>query len=41
MRNLCYTLAAMEESLLALERRGISLRAHALRADSGNGQTAR
>ena len=39
MRNLCYTLAAMEESLLALERRGISLRAHAQRADAETGQT--
>ena len=38
MRRLCYTLAAMEESLLALERRGISLRAHALRADSETGK---
>jgi DNA gyrase subunit B len=38
MRRLCYTLAAMEESLLALERRGISLRAHALRADAETGK---
>ncbi|MHB0956633.1 MAG: DNA gyrase subunit B [Pirellulaceae bacterium] len=38
MRHLCYTLAAMEESLLALERRGISLRAHALRADAETGK---
>jgi DNA gyrase subunit B len=38
MRNLCYTLAAMEESLLALERRGISLRAHAQRADAETGK---
>ena len=29
MERLCRTLAALEESLLALERRGISLRAHA------------
>jgi DNA gyrase subunit B len=33
MAKLCRTLAAMEDSLLALERRGISLRAHALRQD--------
>jgi DNA gyrase subunit B len=33
MEHLCRTLAALEESLLALERRGISLRAHALRRD--------
>ena len=38
MRQLCYTLAAMEEALLALERRGISLRAHALRADPETGK---
>ena len=38
MRHLCYTLAAMEESLLALERRGINLRAHALRADRETGK---
>jgi DNA gyrase subunit B len=38
MRSLCYTLASMEESLLALERRGINLRAHALRADSETGK---
>jgi DNA gyrase subunit B len=31
MRRLCTTLAAMEESVLALEQRGISLRAHAMR----------
>ncbi|MCC7085799.1 MAG: DNA gyrase subunit B [Pirellulales bacterium] len=33
MEKLCRTLAAMEDSLVALERRGISLRAHALRQD--------
>ena len=33
MAQLCRTLAAMEESLIALERRGISLRTHALRQD--------
>lgn len=38
MRQLCYTLASMEESLLALERRGISLRAHAHRADIETGK---
>ena len=38
MRRLCYTLADMEEALLALERRGISLRAHALRADPETGK---
>ena len=31
--RLCRTLAALEESLVALERRGISLRAHAVRQD--------
>ncbi len=33
MERLCRTLAALEDSLLALERRGISLRAHAARQD--------
>jgi DNA gyrase subunit B len=33
MVKLCRTLAAMEEPLVALERRGISLRTHALRQD--------
>ena len=33
MNRLCRTLAAMEEAIIALERRGISLRAHALRHD--------
>ncbi len=33
MEKLCRTLAAMEESLVALERRGISLKAHAERQD--------
>ncbi len=33
MAKLCRTLAAMEEPLVALERRGISLRTHALRQD--------
>jgi DNA gyrase subunit B len=34
MRKLCTTLADMEEAIIALERRGISLRAHALRKDA-------
>jgi DNA gyrase subunit B len=33
MRKLCVALAGMEESLIALERRGISLRAHSVRQD--------
>ena len=33
MEKLCRTLAAMEESIVALERRGISLKAHAVRQD--------
>jgi DNA gyrase subunit B len=33
MAQLARTLAAMEDSLVALERRGVSLRAHALRQD--------
>ena len=33
MRALCTTLAAMEDSILALEHRGFSLRAHAMRLD--------
>jgi DNA gyrase subunit B len=33
MQQLCRILAGMEESLLALERRGISLRIHAIRQD--------
>ncbi len=33
MTNLCTTLAGMEDAMLALERRGISLRAHAERMD--------
>jgi DNA gyrase subunit B len=33
MRALCQTLASMEEALVALERRGISLRAHAARME--------
>ena len=38
MERLCRTLAALEESLLALERRGISLRAHAARQDPVTGR---
>jgi DNA gyrase subunit B len=38
MERLCRTLAALEESLVALERRGISLRAHAVRQDPDTGR---
>jgi DNA gyrase subunit B len=38
MEALCYTLASMEEALIALERRGINLRAHAERADLETGK---
>lgn len=38
MQQLCYTLAAMEDALLALERRGISLKDHARRADPETGK---
>jgi DNA gyrase subunit B len=38
MEKLCRTLAAMEDSLVALERRGISLRVHALRQDQATGK---
>jgi DNA gyrase subunit B len=38
MAKLCRTLAAMEEPLIALERRGISLRAHAMRQDPVSGK---
>jgi len=38
MERLCRNLAALEESLLALERRGVSLRAHAMRQDSESGK---
>ena len=37
-QQLCHTLASMEEALIALERRGISLRAHAERADLETGK---
>jgi DNA gyrase subunit B len=38
MELLCRTLSALEDSLLALERRGISLRAHAVRRDAVTGR---
>jgi DNA gyrase subunit B len=38
MERLCRTLSALEDSLVALERRGISLRAHAVRQDPVTGQ---
>ena len=38
MARLCRTLAALEEALLALERRGISLKVHALRQDPASGK---
>ncbi len=38
MERLCRTLSALEDSLVALERRGISLRAHAVRQDPDTGQ---
>jgi DNA gyrase subunit B len=38
MERLCRTLAALEDSLLALERRGIGLRAHATRRDPASGR---
>jgi DNA gyrase subunit B len=34
MRTLCVTLASMEDAILALERRGINLRAHSNRMDN-------
>jgi len=34
MKRLCTTLAMMEESIIAMERRGISLRAHVMRYDA-------
>ena len=36
--KLCRTLAAMEEALLALERRGMGLKVHALRQDPATGK---
>ena len=38
MEKLCRTLSAMEDALVALERRGISLRAHAARQDPATGR---
>ncbi|WP_145343788.1 DNA gyrase subunit B [Rosistilla ulvae] len=38
MRTLCETLAECEEAIVALERRGISLRAHSLRLDPNSGR---
>ena len=38
MARLCRTLSTLEDSLLALERRGISLRAHAARQDPQTGR---
>jgi DNA gyrase subunit B len=38
MEKLCRNLAAMEDALVALERRGISLRAHAARQDPATGR---
>ena len=38
MERLCRTVAALEESLYALERRGISLRAHAARQEAASGK---
>ncbi len=38
MRRLCSVLAAMEDSIIALERRGIGLREHAKRQDAASGK---
>jgi len=38
MRKLCTTLSSMEDAMLALERRGISLRGHAERMDAETGR---
>jgi len=38
MNKLCLTLAAMEEAILALERRGVNLRTHAERIDPEKGR---
>jgi DNA gyrase subunit B len=38
MKELCQTLTAMEDALLMLERRGVSLRGHALRMDNESSQ---
>ena len=38
MEKLCRALSSLEDSLLALERRGVSLRAHAMRQDPESGK---
>ncbi len=38
MERLCRTLAALEDSLFSLERRGVSLRAHAARQEAASGK---
>jgi DNA gyrase subunit B len=38
MRSLCRTLASLEEAILTLERRGISLKVHSERIDSESGR---
>src|SRR5690606_31458238 len=38
MRRLCTTLAGIEDAIIALERRGISLKAHALRQNPASGR---
>ncbi len=38
MKKLCRTLAALEDALVALERRGVSLRDHASRRDAATGK---
>lgn len=38
MEKLCVTLAAMEDAIIAMERRGVSLRAHSLRYDPQRGK---
>jgi DNA gyrase subunit B len=38
MHRLCRTLAGLEEALVALERRGVSLRDHAARRDAASGK---
>ncbi|MEM6980497.1 MAG: DNA gyrase subunit B, partial [Planctomycetota bacterium] len=38
MKSLCLTLASMEDAILALERRGVSLRIHAERLDPVSGE---
>ncbi len=38
MEKLCVTLASMEDAIIAMERRGVSLRAHSLRFDPQRGK---